>query len=70
MFLLTLPLWASAKVTRTFKSRKTQGKPAYVNAETLAGIRKVAIAECAAATEALIIGVHPPLSSQEDETLW
>jgi hypothetical protein len=47
-----------------------QGKPAYVNAETLAGVRKEAISECSAATEALIIGVHPPLSSQEDETLW
>lgn len=47
-----------------------QGKPAYVNAETLAEIRNKAVAECAAATEALIIGVHPPTSSREDETLW
>ena len=47
-----------------------QGKPAYVNAEILAGIRKEAIARCTGATEALIIGVHPPVSPQEDETLW
>ena len=45
-------------------------KPAYVNAGMLAGIRKKAIAECTAAREALIIGVHPPVPPQEDETLW
>jgi len=47
-----------------------QGKPAYVNARTLAGIRREAAAECTAAAEALIIGVHPPVSPREDETLW
>ncbi len=47
-----------------------QGKPAYVNARSLAGIRRKAAAECMAAAEALIIGVHPPVSSREDETLW
>lgn len=46
------------------------GKPAYVNARMLAGIREKAIAGCMAAMEAAIIGVHPPVSPQEDETLW
>ena len=47
-----------------------QRKPAYVNARMLAEIREKAIAECAAAREAVIIGAHPPLSPHEDETLW
>ncbi len=46
------------------------GKPVFVNFPTLAEIRSKAIAECTAATRALIIGVHPPASRQEDETLW
>ena len=46
------------------------GKPIFVNFPTLAEIRSKAIAECMAATRALIIGVHPPASRQEDETLW
>jgi hypothetical protein len=47
-----------------------QGKPAYVNARMLAEIREEAIAECTAATESVIISVHPRVSPQEDETLW
>lgn len=45
------------------------GKPAFVNYPTLGEIRSMAIAECKGATHALIIGVHPPSSPQEDETL-
>lgn len=46
------------------------GKPIFVNFPTLAEIRSKAITECTGATRALIIGVHPPTSRQEDETLW
>jgi len=46
------------------------GKPIFVNSPTLGEIRSRAIAECKGAIQALIIGVHPPSSPQEDETLW
>jgi len=47
-----------------------RGKPIFVNFPTLVEIRSRAIAECTAATRALIIGVHPPSFRQEDETAW
>lgn len=46
------------------------GKPIFINDVTVAEIRSSAIAECRAATQALIIGVHSPRSADEDETLW
>jgi len=46
------------------------GKPTFVNSRTLGEIREKAIAGCGSAKGAIIIGVHPPVSPQEDETLW
>ena len=46
------------------------GKPVHVNARTLAEIRERAVGDCRAAADALIIGVHPPASEKEDQTLW
>ena len=46
------------------------GKPVYVNRPTISQVRSRVIIECEGAESALVIGVHPPVHTEEDETLW